>query len=80
MTRREPAALDDGGWVESITMRWAIQSLGSAITASRVGLDVGPLGVRGDQHADTAVPGPRLEHELVEDVQRLLELRGCARS
>ena len=46
------------------------------MTASRVALDVLAAGVRGDQDADAAVAGARLEHELVEHVQRPLELVG----
>ena len=57
-------------------MRWAIQAPGSAITAARVASIVGARGTRGDQDADAAVAGARLHDELVEDVERLLELGG----
>ena len=36
-------------------MRWAIQALGSAITAARVASMSSRVGVRGDQDADAAV-------------------------
>ena len=62
------------GCVESITMRWAIQSLGSAMTALRVASMSSRVGVRRDQHPDAAINATRLEHELVKDVERLGEL------
>ena len=62
------------GWVESMTMRWAIQAPGSAITAARVASISSRRGARSDQDADAAVAGARLEDQLVEDVERLLEL------
>ena len=39
-------------------------------------LDLRARGARRDQHADAAVAGPRLQHQLVEHVQRFLELPG----
>ena len=62
------------GCVESMTMRWAIQAPGSAITASRVASISSRVGARGDQDADAAVAGARLEDELVEHVERFFEL------
>ena len=57
-------------------MRWAIQSPGSAMTAARVASISSRRGARGDQDADAAVAGARLQDQLVEDVQRLFELAG----
>ena len=57
-------------------MRWAIQAPRVGDHRRAGGLDVLAVGVRRDQDADAAVARAGLEHELVEDVQRLLELVG----
>ena len=77
VARLEPA-VDHRRVSDSGISSWAMKSSGAAShVASRL-LDVVALGVRADDHALAAVGGARLDDQLVEAVERLLEHLGAA--
>ena len=79
VTRREAAALDDGRVGGEHDHALGDPGAGVGDHGGAGGLDLLARRARGDQHADAAVAGARLQDQLVEDVQRLLELRRAGR-